>query len=360
MRNIFTLSTLLTSILLTAGTTIAAEKLDYGRYLGGASNGLLIPPSASESAANSHYESNWFEDSSTGGHSQPPVTESLIKPVSFESFDMQMPDWSGSHAYPPAAHSGERWIWQALPDGLMYRSYIAGEKESRFGLSILNRQQSGTIWEVALGGRVGILRFGDTDTIRPQGWQLDVEGAAFPRLNQDQGQDLDLVDFRFGIPLTYRKGPWGFKIGYYHISSHVGDEFIERNPTFVRNNYVRDSFIMGFTYDIREDLMSYAEFGYAFGVSDGARPFELQFGLEWSPTKQRCVTSGPVVAANAHLREEVRMGGSINIIAGWQWRGARTSKTWRMGLQYYNGKSMQYELWEDNDTLIGLGMWYDF
>ena len=34
------------------------------------------------------------------------------------------------------------------------------------------------------------------------------------------------------------------KLAYYHISAHIGDEFLERNPTFERVNYVRDAAVL--------------------------------------------------------------------------------------------------------------------
>jgi len=39
------------------------------------------------------------------------------------------------------------------------------------------------------------------------------------------------TDFRFGVPLTYGEGPWRTKFGFYHLSSHVGDEYLLKNPT---------------------------------------------------------------------------------------------------------------------------------
>ncbi len=94
----------------------------------------------------------------------------------------------------------EAWTWQLLPDGLLYKSYLAGGREPRFASQWINEKNTGWLWDVTLGGRVGILRYGTTNSPWPEGWQLDIEGAAFPRLNLDQARDLDAVDFRFGIP----------------------------------------------------------------------------------------------------------------------------------------------------------------
>jgi hypothetical protein len=31
--------------------------------------------------------------------------------------------------------------------------------------------------------------------------------------------------------VTYGRGRWQFKTGYYHISAHLGDEFLLMNPS---------------------------------------------------------------------------------------------------------------------------------
>ena len=83
----------------------------------------------------------------------------------------------------------------------------------------------GWVWDVSLGGRVGIVRLGSEGPHNPQGVQLDFEGAAFPRLDIEKQEDLESADFRIGVPLTWAYGPWHWRIGYDHISSHVGMSF---------------------------------------------------------------------------------------------------------------------------------------
>lgn len=345
----------------TAGDSLRASALQTTNYFQPRS--LAMDSSGSHSSGHSapiYQPASAAVFSSGAVESDSAIQQTGYDPHDLDSFSFIKPDFDAATAIPLCGTGCEPWVWQAMPNGLMYRSYIAGEKEPRMALSILNRRNQGYIWEIALGGRVGLVRYGTTDTIQPDGWQLDIEGAGLPRLNQEEGQDLDMADYRFGIPITYRKGRWAFKFGYYHISSHVGDEFIERNPGFQRINYVRDSLILGAKYNFRPDALAYLEVGYAPFPSGGAQPLEFQFGVEYAPTMIRSVTSSPVIAVNGHLREEVSFGGGVNVIAGWQWRGQHTSHTFRMGLQYYNGKSMQYEFFRANDRLVGFGMWYDF
>ena len=247
------------------------------------------------------------------------------------------------------------YCWQTFPDGLMYRSYIAGEKEPRMGVAWLNEDTFGPLVEAALGGRVGLVRYGSCGSVDPQGWQLDLEGAALPRLDSSNSE-LVAVDFRFGLILTHRCGPTAWKGGYYHLSSHLGDEWLLDNLGFVRNNYVRDAILLGCHHRINQDLAVYGEIAYSPTPGGGAEPLEFQFGAEFSPARRRA----PFAAVNVHLREEFDFGGSVNATAGWQWRGMQSDRVFRVGGQIYEGYSMQYSFFNQRELMVGIGMWFEY
>ncbi len=252
------------------------------------------------------------------------------------------------------------WSWQLLPAGLIYRSYLAGEKESRFGTVWLYEQDAGWLWDIALGGRVGLLRFGDHNEFHPQGWQLDIEGAGLPRLDLEHGRrDLVSADFRFGIPLTYGFGRYHMKFAYYHLSSHMGDEFIARTGA-MRINYVRDALVWGHAYDLTDNLKVYGEVGFAYHYDGGAKPWEFQFGVEYAPGLPTGFQGAPFFAVNVHLRQENNYGGPFTAQLGWAWREAYAGRLFRVGLQYLNGMSPQLQFYKQSEQQIGLGMWYDF
>ncbi|MFQ5731861.1 MAG: DUF1207 domain-containing protein [Planctomycetaceae bacterium] len=210
------------------------------------------------------------------------------------------------------------------------------------------------------GRRDGILRFGTGDPLNPQGWQLDVEGAAFPRLDLDESSDLDSVDFRFGIPLTWRRGPFQAKFAYYHLSSHAGDEFLKRNPGFQRINFSRNALVLGGGHFPTPDLRLYAEADYGFVNDGGVGNWWFQFGFDYAPALPTGTFGAPFVAMNALLREEVDFDGTFTATAGWAWRGDRHGRLLRVGLQYTNGKTTQFEFLRRSEQLLGLGIWYDF
>lgn len=251
------------------------------------------------------------------------------------------------------------WTWQIAPDGIIYKSYLAGGREPRMGSQWFHERNLGWLWDSTLGGRVGLIRYGTTDAAWPEGWQLDFEGAAFARLDLENDRDLVSVDFRFGAPLTFRDGPWEWKFAYYHLCSHMGDEYIERYPNTDRLNFVRDALVVGLAFRPHPDLRLYVEAGYAPWVDGGSEPWEFQYGVDYSPMAPSGFRGAPFLAVNGRIREEVDFGGNFTAQAGWQWRG-ETGNLFRFGAHYFNGMSDYYQFFRTFEEHIGLGLWYDF
>lgn len=299
---------------------------------------------------------NWVEPYPETG--APPAAESVLATDSMpEDFGFDDSDVSyGDDAFDDV----DAWQWRLLPSGLAYRAYLAGPRESRMGSFWANEQDQGWMWDIALGGRAALVRYGTCDGIRPQGWELQIEGAGLPRLGMEDESDVQAVDFRFGVPLVYAIGDYQTKVAYYHLSSHVGDEFLLKHPGFDRINYVRDAIVWGHGYFLTPELRAYGEIAYAFNVDGGAEPWEFQFGLEHSPAIPTGFRGAPFAAANAHLREENDFSGNLVFQAGWAWRGAGAGHLLRTGFEYFNGKDEQYSFLPQDQQKLGLGLWYDF
>jgi hypothetical protein len=103
----------------------------------------------------------------------------------------------------------------------------------------------------------------------------------------------------------------------------------------------------------------YSEAAYAVNVDGGAEPWEFQFGTELSRPGPTGKHGTPFLALNAHIREEHDFGGDFTAQAGWLWR-ALEGQVMRAGVHYFNGKSSQYQTFDDSEQQIGFGLWYDF
>ena len=64
---------------------------------------------------------------------------------------------------PGIAEPETDWTWQAVPDGLLYRSYAAGPKEPRFSTAFpYDTRADRWLFDATVGARVGIVRYGTT------------------------------------------------------------------------------------------------------------------------------------------------------------------------------------------------------
>lgn len=251
------------------------------------------------------------------------------------------------------------WHWQVMPTDLIYKSYLAGMEEPRSGTTLTYIRDDGWLWEGVLGTRIGLLRYGNQDPLFPQGLQLDVEGAADVRLDLESNVDVRAADYRVGVPLTYGHGSHQTKLAYYHMSSHLGDEFLLAHPGFQRLNWARDTIVLGHAVNLTEEIRVYAEAGWAF-YTDVSEPWEFQFGLDWAPNRPTGYRGAPFFATNVHLREEVDFSGKLSVMTGWAWLSDRDRRLARMGVHYHNGKSSQNSFFNEFEEQIGAGFWYDF
>jgi hypothetical protein len=250
------------------------------------------------------------------------------------------------------------WGWQVLPQGIVYKPYLAAAKESRLSTVLMKESEDGLLWDSTLGGRFGLLRFGPSD--RPEGFQWDIDGAGMVRLDPAENMDVRAADFRAGTSLNWGYSAHRWRVGYYHLSSHTGDEFLLKNPNHNRLNFYRDAFYVGYSYYVNPDFRVYAELAWAFHV-EYAEPFEFLFGFDWAPSYATGLRGAPFAALNVHLRQELDFSGNLALQAGWAWRGAdAASGLFRTGLYYYNGGSPQGSFYADNEQSVGYGIWYDF
>jgi hypothetical protein len=261
------------------------------------------------------------------------------------------------------------WFWQMLPNNLIYSSYLAGPKEPRIGSVMYYdtnpgvfepNKREGVLWDTTLGGRASILRYGSDSVVHPQGFEVQIEGAAFVRLDPEDERDFRSGDYRFGVPLVYGIGRWQTKLAYYHNSAHLGDESMLRYPWFPRVNYVRDCFVWGNSYYLYDWMRIYGEVGWAFYNDGGSEPWEGQFGVELIQARPTGALGAPFLAVNGMSRQELDWGGNVCVQAGWAWRGRRSEKLFRLGFEYLYGSDPQYEFVFYNQNRYGFGVWYDF
>lgn len=113
--------------------------------------------------------------------------------------------------------------------------------------------------------------------------QFDVEGAVWaifaPLL---ESAPLINADYYVGFPLTYAIDCWSFRLRVYHISSHLGDEFLINNPGFDRRNPSAEYVDFFASWQFSRQIRYYLGVGYIFHQdrSFPVNPFYMEGGFE--------------------------------------------------------------------------------
>ncbi len=257
---------------------------------------------------------------------------------------------SGSHL------NTEGW----LPPGTIFTEYLADEKASRMSGRWLGSDQGSALLDGTLGGKFALFRRGPlSQQFGTPAFEVAVEGSAQLRIDLDNHFDLRSTDYRLGLPLAYRVGRWNQRFGYYHLSSHLGDEFQLANPTYERLNFSRDALFFGVAYSLWNAHRLYGEISWGF-ATEISEPIDFKFGIERFPLSITPSTGEFFWAIHGHLREELDFGGHFTAQTGWAWRQSEYSGMLRIGLHYYNGKSSQYSFFNQHEHQLGLGFWYDY
>lgn len=259
------------------------------------------------------------------------------------------------------AHHVENWNWQILPTGMMFPSYLAGRKEPRLGCVFTDDFDYGGLWDIQLGGRIPLLRYGTNNAVQPEGWQVEVEGAALLRLDFERNRELAGTDYRAGIFLVRATRRWQFKIGNYHISSHLGDQYILAGFRLPRVQYTRDEIVFGVGFRPIPSIRLYGEFGAAYKTGATTDPIELQFGAEYSAPyiPENNPTGTPFAAIHGHLFQELDYSGYLNLQAGWQWRG-KSNDLFRLGVEFFTGCDDQFQFHYYYQKKLGFLVAFDF
>jgi hypothetical protein len=255
------------------------------------------------------------------------------------------------------------WEVQFSPDNDLYRTYLADPRQSKSGSKVQfplkPSYDHGTKIENVLGGHRPIV--GWTDPGHPDvEMQLQVEAAVFSRFDIDEGWDMDAADYRFGFPFLYRTGDVILKVHPYHITSHMGDEYLSRVEGSDRKSYHLDELAIGVSFPAAASWRVYFELGYGFYTGPETDAGRAQVGAEYifEPISQRIA---PFVAVDLQTRNEIdwswnatAMMGLMLIPKNGMGHGLRAT------MEYYRGNDVQTQFKGDREHFLAIGFAADF
>jgi hypothetical protein len=274
---------------------------------------------------------------------------------------------SSRHAVDREVSLGRRWSMTVIPRTDLYPRYVADPRRARFAITRMSFSSSGiaaagdTRLGLRMGGRYGFFRF-HSKGAPDRGFQIDLEAGFMGQFDVDNSTDNIGWDGYYGLQLAWasRCGV-ALRTGVFHDSSHVGDEYIESTGRG-RIDYTREEYLLGVSYAFVVGLRVYGEGGYAFDLRNEElqEPGRLQYGLEYdSPLTLWGRRMGWYAAVDLSFFEEDDWEDNVTVQAGLYLPVEDLARNYRIGLEYYDGRSQIGEFFWIHEEYVAFGIWFD-
>jgi hypothetical protein len=235
----------------------------------------------------------------------------------------------------------------------------------RFNDDIFNKN----VIDVSFGDTLAIYRWCNVWPWNGQ-LQLELEGALWaifePLL---ESSPLVNADYYVGLPITYAIDRWQFRLRGYHISSHIGDEFLLTHHNFDRRNASAEYVDFFISHDLTEEIRIYAGLGYIVSQDEEfkCKPFYSAVGAElrllsWGFQDEKDVLYGcPIYAMHFRQNGEFKKHIDATYILGYEvGKLCGLQRRWRVFMEYHDGYSVEGQFCKRPTNYFSLRTSYGF
>ena len=250
-----------------------------------------------------------------------------------------------------------------FPQTQLYPIYIANPLRHTFSVQNMYFSKMDIIdtsqrrYNLKAGANLGVFRNQSEDTKR--GWQITAGGGFHGQFDPVSSEDNVGWDGMFSVSLEMRQNEaLAHRIGIHHISSHIGDELIERTG-IVRKNYTRQEIRYGLMWFIIPHWQSYFELGKGYDLrnKDIQKQWRSELGIQYENEKYWRSDFGWYMGADFSSYEENNWDINTSLHVGILTKV--DDRRYRFGFEFYEGRSTLGEFFLNKEKSIGLGIWVD-
>jgi hypothetical protein len=250
-----------------------------------------------------------------------------------------------------------------FPVGDPFKPLLADPKQPQFFFSFLRMKAPNTranVAAVGYGENFGLVKWlGE----RPgDGTQISLNAGLFAQFNlSTPSANLVNADYTVGLALSRRAGPWSGRLNVYHLSSHLGDEFILDDPAVERVNLSLIGAEALASYDW-EHWRLYGGGGYLLhrNPEDIERGL-ARAGLEYHGSERLWRLGRPVAGLDVHSIEAQDWDTGISLKAGFEFGqpepGRRSA---RLMAEAYKGFAPFGQFYKTEIQYYGMGFYLGF
>ncbi len=227
-----------------------------------------------------------------------------------------------------------------------------------------------------IGKHVGAVSFGSDfifirllDILRWRGdMDLGIEAGIFSVFDLDHVESAMVnTDFFVAAMATYAVDRWSFRFRWWHMSTHLGDEFILCYPQHQRCNRSDEGIDIFASYQLCQAIRLYAGIGdiYDRDKEFPERPLYGEWGAEIRMFGAKdCFNKlyvQPVFAMHFRAWQEHRFRLDQNYVLGVEWSKIQNvGRKVRVLLEYHNGFSQEGQFIREKSNYFGIRLNYGF
>jgi hypothetical protein len=192
-------------------------------------------------------------------------------------------------------------------------------------------------------------------------WEIGVQAGLFGIMDIGRKPTaLINADYFVGAPISYRSGSWSYLARFYHISTHLGDEYMltpeGKKVKRINLSYEGLDILASHNFD---GLRLYGGGGYILHKEPSyIKRLKIQGGAEYYATNT--YFGGlfrPVMGIDIKSEEQGKWTPGISCKAGVQLENSSLiSNKVQLMLEYYSGKSMHGQFYRDRIQYVGIGI----
>ncbi len=181
--------------------------------------------------------------------------------------------------------------------------------------------------------------------------QIELEGALWAIFDPlHDSSPLINADYFGGLTLTYGFDDWAFRLRGYHISSHLGDEFLLNHPGFDRRNASAEFVDFYISWDWIPEIRLYSGMGYTVGedeefhtgrwfggIGTEVRPLGLGF-TDWCNS----LYGVPFIGMHFRWNKDFKHHIDSTYVLGYEWgKFCGLCHRVRIYIEYHDGYSLE-------------------
>jgi hypothetical protein len=192
-------------------------------------------------------------------------------------------------------------------------------------------------------------------------WQLGFQAGVFSIFDLDaDSSDLINSDFRVGLPLSVRYGPFSVQARIFHQSSHLGDEYLLRNQV-ERIDLSYEAVDLLLSLDLGKVIRIYGGAGNIYNANPELEEESVQGGLELTIPYPLFGILYPFAAGDFQTFEENDWDDNYSARAGFELRSERfANRRLQIMFEYFSGHSPNGQFFEREIEYYGGGIHVHF